>query len=107
MALQNLYPVSGVYLTRRQNNPEKRTMLPKMAFTGFASRYREPKIEEGFQDVTKIDFKVCRSFPMTRGSADNRLPSLRAQKSSGRCGGGTGYRDFVQVSRPWSRMTRA
>lgn len=33
-------------------------MLPKMAFTGFASRYREPRVEEGFQDVTKVDFKV-------------------------------------------------
>lgn len=42
----------------RQNNPEKRAMLPKMAFSGFASRYREPKLEEGFQDITKVDFKV-------------------------------------------------
>ena len=33
-------------------------MLPKVAFTGFASRYREPKVEEGFQDITKVDFKV-------------------------------------------------
>ena len=39
-------------------NPEKRTLLPKMAFTGFAARYREPKVEEGFQDITKVDFKV-------------------------------------------------
>ncbi|KAK3706743.1 DNA kinase/phosphatase Pnk1 [Vermiconidia calcicola] len=38
-------------------NPEKRMMLPKVAFTGFASRYREPKVEEGFQDITKVDFK--------------------------------------------------
>ncbi|KAJ9658113.1 DNA kinase/phosphatase Pnk1 [Coniosporium apollinis] len=37
-------------------NPEKRTMLPRLAFTGFASRYREPKLEEGFQDITKVDF---------------------------------------------------
>lgn len=37
-------------------NPEKRTLLPKMAFTGFASRFREPKVEEGFQDITKVDF---------------------------------------------------
>ena len=42
-----------------QMNPEKRTMLPKMAFTGFASRYREPNVGEGFQDVTKVYFKVC------------------------------------------------
>jgi len=38
-------------------NPEKRTMLPKVAFTGFLSRYREPKLEEGFQDITKVDFR--------------------------------------------------
>jgi bifunctional polynucleotide phosphatase/kinase len=39
-------------------NPEKRTILPKVAFTGFASRYREPRDDEGFQDITKVDFKV-------------------------------------------------
>ncbi|KAK5171281.1 DNA kinase/phosphatase Pnk1 [Saxophila tyrrhenica] len=44
-------------LTSPQMNPEKRTMLPKMAFTGFASRYREPTAGEGFQDVTKVDFE--------------------------------------------------
>lgn len=33
-------------------------MLPKVAFTGFASRYREPKVEEGLQDISKVDFKV-------------------------------------------------
>ena len=42
-----------------QMNPESRTMLPKMAFSGFASRYREPTLDEGFQDITKVDFKVC------------------------------------------------
>ena len=46
-------------LTKLQMNPEKRVMLPKMAFTGFASRYREPKVEEGFQDIIKVNFKVC------------------------------------------------
>lgn len=34
-------------------------MLPKMAFTGFASRYREPTSDEGFEDITKVNFKVC------------------------------------------------
>ncbi|KAI9831427.1 MAG: hypothetical protein M1819_005026 [Sarea resinae] len=38
-------------------NPEKRIMLPKIAFTGFASRFREPATEEGFQDITRIDFR--------------------------------------------------
>jgi len=42
----------------RQMNPESRTMLPKMAFTGFASRYREPTADEGFDDITKVNFKV-------------------------------------------------
>ena len=44
-------------LTKLQMNPEKRTMLPKVAFTGFAARYREPKLSDGFQDITKVDFK--------------------------------------------------
>lgn len=44
---------------QRQMNPESRTMLPKMAFTGFASRYREPTLDEGFDDITKVNFKVC------------------------------------------------
>ncbi|KAF2872513.1 polynucleotide kinase 3 phosphatase-domain-containing protein [Massariosphaeria phaeospora] len=38
-------------------NPEQRTILPKLAFTGFASRYREPKLSEGFQDIAKVDFR--------------------------------------------------
>lgn len=42
-----------------QMNPECRTILPKMAFTGFASRYREPTADEGFQDITKVNFQVC------------------------------------------------
>lgn len=33
-------------------------MLPKMAFTGFTSRYREPNISEGFEDIMPVDFKV-------------------------------------------------
>ncbi|KAF9637179.1 HAD-superfamily hydrolase subfamily IIIA [Lasiodiplodia theobromae] len=37
-------------------NPESRTILPKLAFTSFASRYRIPQLKEGFQDITKVDF---------------------------------------------------
>lgn len=37
-------------------NPEGRESLPKLAFTGFASRFREPKVNEGFQDIVEIDF---------------------------------------------------
>lgn len=44
-------------------NPESRIMLPKMAFTGFAARYRQPKEEEGFEDITKVDFKVRLGSP--------------------------------------------
>lgn len=39
-----------------QMNPEARAQLPVMAFTGFAARYQPPTIEEGFEDITKIDF---------------------------------------------------
>lgn len=45
-------------LTASQTNPENRTMLPKLAFTSFASRYRAPKLEEGFEEIIKVDFQV-------------------------------------------------
>jgi len=35
-------------------------MLPRIAFTGFASRYKEPQLSEGFQDIVKVDFTVCK-----------------------------------------------
>ncbi|KXL43394.1 MAG: hypothetical protein FE78DRAFT_152389 [Acidomyces sp. 'richmondensis'] len=38
-------------------NPEQRTLLPKIAFSSFVSRYQEPKLEEGFEDITRVDFK--------------------------------------------------
>ncbi|KAL2270641.1 hypothetical protein VTJ83DRAFT_12 [Remersonia thermophila] len=38
-------------------NPEARQALPKLAFNGFASRFKEPKVAEGFQDVIPVDFK--------------------------------------------------
>lgn len=37
-------------------NPESRQVLPKLAFTGFASRFKEPQDKEGFQDVTQLPF---------------------------------------------------
>lgn len=40
-------------------NPEKRTILPSVAFSGFKGRFEEPKVEEGFEDIVKIDFTVC------------------------------------------------
>ena len=39
-------------------NPEKRSILPHSAFSSFVSRFKEPAIEEGFQDITRIDFQV-------------------------------------------------
>ena len=39
-------------------NPEHRMLLPKTAFLGFAKRYSEPQVSEGFQDIVKVDFEV-------------------------------------------------
>ncbi|RMZ90267.1 hypothetical protein DV736_g2499, partial [Chaetothyriales sp. CBS 134916] len=39
-----------------QMNPEGRTMLPGIAFRSFLQRFQEPKIEEGFEDITVVDF---------------------------------------------------
>ncbi|TGO43984.1 hypothetical protein BCON_0675g00010 [Botryotinia convoluta] len=38
-------------------NPEKRKILPKLAFTSFNSRYQRPELIEGFQDITEVPFK--------------------------------------------------
>ncbi|CAJ2512036.1 Uu.00g076610.m01.CDS01 [Anthostomella pinea] len=37
-------------------NPEARAGLPGIAFNGYFSRFREPKVKEGFQDVVEIEF---------------------------------------------------
>jgi hypothetical protein len=50
-----------VKLTIQQMNPEKRTILPSIAFRGFASRYQRPEQSDGFQDITEVGFKVCPS----------------------------------------------
>src|SRR5947207_12177390 len=39
-------------------NPEKRTILPQAAFSGYFSRYRRPTCDEGFADITTVDFEV-------------------------------------------------
>lgn len=59
-------------LTLDQMNPESRTMLPKVAFTGFTSRYSPPTLDEGFVDITKVDFEV-------------RLNPLRSNGKSHEC----------------------
>ena len=38
-------------------NPEKRTMLPAVAFRGYASRFEEPKLSEGFEDIITVAFQ--------------------------------------------------
>lgn len=37
-------------------NPENRESLPKLAFNSFASKFKEPKAKEGFEDVMQVDF---------------------------------------------------
>ena len=39
-------------------NPEKRTILPHSAFASFAARFKEPKLNEGFQDIVTAEFQV-------------------------------------------------
>ncbi|KAL9108652.1 MAG: hypothetical protein Q9227_006598 [Pyrenula ochraceoflavens] len=61
-------------LTRKyQMNPEKRAILPPMAFRGFAARYQEPTVKEGFQDIIKVDFKVF----ITPFAQSRRLPHIK------------------------------
>jgi len=38
-------------------NPESRESLPKLAFNSFASRFKEPKKKEGFQNIVEVDFR--------------------------------------------------
>lgn len=44
-------------------NPEKREMLPNVAFAGYTSRFRPPRLDEGFQDIINVDFLVRESAP--------------------------------------------
>jgi hypothetical protein len=45
-------------------NPEKRSILPILAFRGFASRFQRPVASEGFQDITEVAFTVRHCFPL-------------------------------------------
>ncbi|TLD22662.1 PNK3P-domain-containing protein [Venturia nashicola] len=38
-------------------NPEDRTILPSVAFTSYRARFEEPKLNEGFTDIMKVDFE--------------------------------------------------
>jgi bifunctional polynucleotide phosphatase/kinase len=42
-------------------NPEARTVLPTLAFSGFNSRFKEPKKSEGFSEVVEIEFSFTGS----------------------------------------------
>ncbi|KAK5032033.1 DNA kinase/phosphatase Pnk1 [Exophiala sideris] len=42
-------------------NPEKRIMLPGIAFRSFMQRLQEPSLKEGFEDIYKVDFEVRHS----------------------------------------------
>lgn len=39
-------------------NPEKRVVLPPIAFRSFAQSYIAPELSEGFEDITRINFEV-------------------------------------------------
>ncbi len=39
-------------------NPEKRAILPHSAFFSFASRFKEPQAQEGFEEILSIPFQV-------------------------------------------------
>ena len=82
-------------------NPEKRAMLPNVAFTSYGSRFRAPTIDEGFQDILKIDFLVSVAlsqalpYNLARDSmmcahVSFRARSLQATRNSARCGASTG-----------------
>ena len=40
-----------------EHNPEARHMLPGLAFNAFKSRFKEPKVAEGFDEVVPVEFK--------------------------------------------------
>lgn len=39
-------------------NREKRTILPAIAFHGFVKRHLPPQVDEGFEDITQVNFTV-------------------------------------------------
>ncbi|KAH0553426.1 hypothetical protein GP486_006506 [Trichoglossum hirsutum] len=49
-------------------NPEKRAILPSVAFTSFTARFQKPTPEEGFTDIARVDFHAMQF----EGSAEER-----------------------------------
>ncbi|KAG8677593.1 hypothetical protein FPOAC1_003617 [Fusarium poae] len=48
---------NAVRALNKSLNPESRLVLPKMAFTGFANRFKPPNVKEGFQDIIEVPFQ--------------------------------------------------
>ncbi|KAK4245980.1 polynucleotide kinase 3 phosphatase-domain-containing protein [Corynascus novoguineensis] len=48
---------AAVRSLNKELNPEARQALPRIALNGFASRFKEPRVDEGFQDIVPVDFK--------------------------------------------------
>ncbi|KAF4458265.1 bifunctional polynucleotide phosphatase kinase [Fusarium albosuccineum] len=48
---------NAVRALNKSLNPESRESLPKLAFSGFSSRYKAPQLKEGFQDITEVNFR--------------------------------------------------
>lgn len=59
-------------LTDERFNPENRSILPHSAFAGFASRFKEPKVKEGFQDIVTVEFQVLLQLPLICGTAGSQ-----------------------------------
>lgn len=39
-------------------NPENRSILPHLAFSSYASRFKKPSMAEGFDDIITLEFQV-------------------------------------------------
>ncbi|KAJ5736752.1 uncharacterized protein N7483_001877 [Penicillium malachiteum] len=48
---------NAVRAANKELNPEARTSLPGIAFGDFARRFKEPRVDEGFVDITSVEFK--------------------------------------------------
>ncbi|KAJ5947070.1 hypothetical protein N7466_000085 [Penicillium verhagenii] len=48
---------NAVRAANKEMNPEARTSLPVIAFFDFQRRYKEPRLEEGFEDITTVEFR--------------------------------------------------
>ena len=89
--------VKLVLISSTKMNPEKRTILPGLAFKGFASRYQRPELSEGFQDVTEVAFKVRASHAIAileRLLIEDLASSSMVAKPNGRYGLRIGFEEL-------------